>query len=814
VDKNTGPLIATFVLASTTLASSAAFAVLEETVVTAQKHAQSANDVGMTVNAFTGEMLKNFGVKTASDIPALTPGLTVSEVSVTGVPVYTIRGVGFQDISTGSSSTVGLYFDEVSIPYTVMSRGALFDLARVEVLKGPQGDLYGRNTTAGQINFISNKPTEEFEAGFTASYGNYEVFDLEGYVSGALLDNVQARLSFDTTQSSEGWQDSLTNKGDELGEQDIYALRTLFNIDVTDRASVLLNVHYWKDQSDNQAPAAYDGTVVGLGQTGAPYVPLNEYVLPTGEFFGQTPPWYASGEDRDAAWTNDWTSPITGKTFDLRPQRDNEEWGVSANLTWDFDNYTLNSITAYDHFERDEAANGDGVDNSVQENINKSKIEVFSQELRLTGQTDKLLWIAGLYYSWDQVEENYAFFMEDSIFGNGSAAFGLPLPFARSPIYQLDTRYKQTTDSVAAFGHIEYNLTDKLGLTLGARYTEEDREWDGCTFDGGDGSQAAFVNSIYGTTLQPGDCGLLDDIPGSPTNITKLVGTPNVNEAFHPVDPHISVGKWMGKVGFDYAFTDDLLAYITWSRGFKSGGFNGAQANTASQLKPYKPEELDALEIGTKATLFDSTLQVNASAFYYDYKDKQELERSVTAVGLLTGLGNIPKSEIYGAELDIQWAPLEGLLFNLGGAYLDSEIKQWETIVSGNYDFATGMPINVVYQDASGESLPQSPEWSYNALVRYEWSIGNGLMMDIGADVNFTDDMPDPVRTQNSVESFRLFNARIGISDESGQWRAAIWGRNVTDENYYAQALGGINGPYVRMAGRPRTYGVSLEYAY
>ncbi len=152
-------LAATFALSGTAVHAQG----LEEIIVTAQKREQGANDVGITMNAFTGAALKDFGFSTAEDIAMLTPGLTVNETAATGVPLYTIRGVGFQDYSTAASSTVGLYFDEVAVPYTVMSRGLMFDVNRVEVLKGPQGDLYGRNTTAGQINFVSNKPTEEFE---------------------------------------------------------------------------------------------------------------------------------------------------------------------------------------------------------------------------------------------------------------------------------------------------------------------------------------------------------------------------------------------------------------------------------------------------------------------------------------------------------------------------------------------------------------------------------------------------------------------------------------------------------------------------
>ena len=304
---------------------------IEEVIVTAQKREQSVNDVGITVNAFTGTQLQDLGVGTAEQIAQITPGLTVNETAATGVPVYTIRGVGFQDYNAISSSTVGLYFDEVAIPYTVMSRGAIFDVQRVEVLKGPQGDLYGRNTTAGQINFISNKPSDEFEAGFNASYGRFNIFDLEGFVTGALSDSVQGRLAFRTTQSSGGWQKSLT-RDDELGEQDSVSVRALLNFDFGDNARLLVNLHYVDDQSENKANTVYDGSVNDLGEFALPYTPLDQYLLPTGANFGQTPPWYSTGDNRAADWTNSYTSPITGNSFNLRPRRANQIMGISAQI--------------------------------------------------------------------------------------------------------------------------------------------------------------------------------------------------------------------------------------------------------------------------------------------------------------------------------------------------------------------------------------------------------------------------------------------------------------------------------------------------
>ena len=245
-------LLAVAVCLATSAVTHAAIAAgLEEVVVTAQKRVQGANDVGITLNAFSGQQLKDFGVLTAEDVAMLTPGLTVNETAATGVPSYTIRGVGFQDYSTGASSTVGLYFDEVAMPYTVMTRGLVFDTERVEVLKGPQGDLYGRNTTAGQINFISNKPGDEFEAGIIGSFGNYDAVEVEGFVSGPLSDTIGGRLAFKTTQWGEGWQKSTTSD-DKLGEKDATAVRGILNFNFNEDVSLLLIAHYIKDESDNK----------------------------------------------------------------------------------------------------------------------------------------------------------------------------------------------------------------------------------------------------------------------------------------------------------------------------------------------------------------------------------------------------------------------------------------------------------------------------------------------------------------------------------------------------------------------------------
>ena len=789
-------------VAAASLTLPAAALQLEEVVVTAQKREQNANDIGIAITTFTGEQIRELGILSAEDIAMYTPGVTVNETAATGVPLYTIRGVGFQDYSTAASSTVGIYFDEVAMPYTVMTRGLLFDTDRVEILKGPQGDLYGRNTTAGQINFVSRAPTEDFSAGITASYGRFEAIDVEGYVSGSLGANSRGRLAARIVQSGEGWQKS-TVGDDELGEDDVMALRGTLVTDWSDTFSSKLTVSYVDDQSDNTANTAYDGTLIGLGPFVAPYQPLNEYIIPGNPTFGETPPWYSVGDNGQAGWTNSYTSAITGRTFDLRPQRDNQTLNVALRLDWQIGDATLTSITGYSDFQREEANDWDGGFYNDSSNINTTDLQVFSQELRLAGETDRLNWVVGLYYSQDDMDEYYHYFMSDSVYGYGSIPFGVGL-FAPNPILELDTKYDQETTSAAIFGHAEYDLTDSLTLIVGARYTNESRDWTGCTYVADDGSLGVFLNNVFGFWGSPfekgvGDCGTIADIGG-------------IDPAFPPYSDSIDTSRPTGKVGLDWQPSEDVLVYGSISNGFKSGGFNGANSNTTTQLIPYREEVLTAYEVGTKATLAGGSMQLNGALFYYDYQDKQEQDAAVTLVGNISGLTNVDESEIYGAEFELTWQPTEGLTLAANGAWLESEVKKWQAV---DRAASAWQPdgAGVVYYDASGQELAMTPDFSYTLYARYEMSITNSLMMDISADYNQTGQTTGGPRPEDATDDYGVANARVGLGSSDGNWRVMAWVRNLTDEDYYPSAYTGGNGPYVRTWGMPRTYGVTFSYA-
>lgn len=770
---------------------------LNEIVVTAQKRTQGANDVGITLNAFSGQELADKGISSAEDIALITPGLTVNETSATGVPLYTIRGVGFQDYSTGASSTVGIYFDEIAVPYTVMSRGAVFDIERVEVLKGPQGDLYGRNTTAGQINYISALPDSRSHGMFKVGLSSFETLDVEGFVTGPLTDGIRGRLAFTSTHSGKGWQRSLT-RDDRLGEKREYAVRGLLDFDIAD-GGLLLKAQYVRDRSDNKATTAYDGRIIGLNQFERPYAQVAPYAVSGGA------PWYSTDDNRAADWTNSYTDP-DGNTYNLRPRRNNKLLSLGAKFDYPLSNaVSLTSGTGYDDFSRKETNDWDGSFANDSSNINTSDIWVFSQELRLNGESDALNWVAGLYYSKDKVDEFYNYFMSDSLYGNGSVVFGIP-PFMFSPIYQLHTKYKQETESKAAFAHAEFNVTENLRLIGGLRYTDEKREWTGCTYDAGDGSLAGFLNFAFGASLSPGDCGTIDDDPNSPNYIFAAA---DPNDAFHPYSETLRAKKWMYKLGVDMKFTPDILGYATYSHGFKSGGFNGANSNTTQQLRGYQPEELDSYEIGLKSTLFDNTMQLNLAGFYYDYTNKQEQDLAVTFVGNISGLTNVPKSRIYGAEADMQWAPVDGLRINFGAAWLDTKVKEWNAV--SNDSVWPG----VIRFDASGIELAQAPEWQLNGGVEYETPVGNDLKAGFGFDGNYKGSTSGSARGDAyATESYTVFNARVRLGDIDDAWSLMVWSRNLFNEYYFPAAFLGGNGPYVRSVGMPRTIGLTGQFNF
>ncbi len=740
-------------------------------IVTAQRRAQAASSLGMAISAFSGDALTEKGINTAEQLWQITPGLIVKDAGY-GVPTYTLRGVGFENYFVNSSSTVGLYADEISIAYPVMSRGLLFDLERVEVLKGPQGDLYGRNTTAGQINFIDRKPTPAFAAGGQIDIGRFDAVNAEAYVSGPLTDRIQARLS-GAINTSDGWQHSLSRPDDKpLGAKDEGALRGQVNFDLNPGGSLLLRSYWVRDTSDNEALTPVDGHSLGL--------PNAQAKSTTGEVL------FSTGDNRVADWTPG-----------FRPHRNNTTSGVAATLNQALGGVVLTSISAYDRFKRHETNDYDGAAASDSNAVNISTIDAVSQEIRLANRNkaDTVNWIVGAYYSKDRVHEDYRFYMLDSFYGN---VLG---------IKALNTRYTQNTDSVAGFGHVEVRVADGVRLVGGARLTQENQRFEGCTYDL-DGSLARFVNTVLiphviaplglpvPANIPPGGCSVYDDRIASPTY-----------GEFTDAEERARTSKWMWKGGVEYEPARDVLLYANISSGFKSGGFNGANANLKSQESAYQPEELTAYETGVKATLRPVNLYLDGSFFYYDYKDKQTNGSAVTFVGDITGITNIPKSRIYGVDATARWSPFKGASITLNATWLDSRILEW-TPVSPLSVYPT-----VVHYDAAGQSLPNAPALSVNVTPSYQFDLGQDLNLRIVVDYLYRSSTSGAGLAYQATPAYSLVNTEVSVGPRGDRWRVTLWGKNIFDQYYYNYAGLPGNANYVRAVGQPATFGLRLAVA-
>ena len=728
-----------------------------EIVVTAQKRKQGINDVPIAISAFTGAKLADAGVKSIENLSDITPGLTISNTAATGVPVYTIRGIGFSDYSTSASSTVGVYTDEVALPYAVMTRGVFFDTGQVEVLKGPQGDLYGRNSTAGQINVNSARPTDTLHEGISADVSNWGETSVEGFISGPLGQGLKARLAAKVEEGG-AWQKSITRPGDKLGNKNAVAVRGSLEWQASPTLDVFVTGHYILDKSDNQAPTAYDGALIGQSTLFLPVVTTSPAGSPSIDF--------STGNNRLADWTND----------SLKPRRDNKLTGFMVKANLDLGAATLSSVTGYDYFQRAEANTWDGWIGNDSKNINTTRIGVFSEELRLASK-DKgpLSWIVGGYYSHDVMHENYNYFMQQSFY---ALALG---------IQTLDTRYDQTTTSVAGFAHAEYKLGDGWRALGGFRYTHEKRSWSGCTYDSGDGTLASFEG------LAPGACGTFDDIVGSPG-----YGT------FSVFSDTISTNRAMWKLGIDKKVGRSLY-YATVSTGFKSGGFSGINTNLQSQLLPYQPESVTAYEVGTKLSLPHAGISLNASAFWYDYKDKQETNYVNTFVGALAQLTNVPRSRIRGFELDGHWQATPELSFSASTTFLDAKVTNWPNAGVVNAS-NVAVPTNL-----AGARLANAPRWQSNAAVTYEAPVSAALRGFVTADVEQRAFYSGDILALDGftgVPGYALVGARIGVKGEADKWQVSLWVRNLADRYYYTSAILG-NGIFARMNGMPRTFGLS-----
>ena len=783
---------------------------IETVVVTAEKRQENVNTIGMSIQAFTGDELKQQRVTNVQDLGTVVPSFNVSQ-GYEGVPIFTLRGIGFNTINLSATSTVGTYVDEVAYAYPFMMSGPLFDVQRVEVLEGPQGTLYGRNTTAGLIDFITNKPTDTFDASLTAEGGNYDTYNFEGHINGQLADGLDGRVAFRTEDSDEGWQVSDTRPGDRLGQKHNYGARGELVWNPREQLTVSLTADGWINQSDSEA-----AQVIGLAGTNqAPSIlyglqapGLLNYIATHEPTSGSQANWEPASQRSETIGT--------GLGMSQPLAEDDHFYSLVGRV-----DYTLNqdvslvSLTAFNHVDRNGTNDWSGSPYEILVENEVGHVNSFSEELRLQGDQGPLHWLFGGYYANDTIVDG-----DRTMLGQNAnvtyirlAGLGILSNPLLNAIYntngytplQMSEAFRTYADTgsvdsntSSVFVNGDWKFADDFKLTAGARYTQDNQQFAGCSYDV-NGNMLPNVNVVNrllytkGTNIPPeiseGDCVTFNDTTRTFGLIQNALREDNV--------------AW--RINLDWTPITDTLFYASASEGYKAGDIPIIAANISTQEAPAKQERLLAYETGVKTTLANDRVQLNLAGFYYDYGDKQLSGFFADPIyGALGRLVNIPTSNADGIDGSATWAITDELTALASVTYVHTYI--------GNY---VGVNQYGLSQQYEGSQFSYSPNWQGAITLSYVRPISADLAFDATINEHLqskscADLCDDPAF---HISGYGLLNVSVGIKSQDGAWDFALWARNLTD-TYYWNSVADNADLLVRFPGQTRTFGLSLTHNF
>jgi iron complex outermembrane receptor protein len=734
---------------------------LENITVTAQKRSQKTQDIPITITVLDSKKLAKLDVQSSDQLAEFVPAVQIAMPSGRGnQPLINIRGIGLNDTNTNNAGPNGVYVDEVYEATPAGQTFQTFDLSRVEVLKGPQGTLYGRNTTGGAINYVTAKPTDDFHASEDLQYGSFDTVTTQTVINGQLAPKIDGRLAVFYDYSA-GYFSDLTDGNKTNGNNDL-AYRGELKLDPTDDLSILLNFH---GGNVNRRPDEYKQVGVLNGALGGECTDAMIGAGDCTDLFGYKAPsdFYKGFYNRDQ---NLYVNALGG----------------SIRADYRLGDISLTSLTAYEtsHKLHPEDTDADPYD-LIQINYGVRSTDI-TQEFRATGGGTNYHWLAGLYGLDEHLQQNQPIdiltdidqvigpLIGDPFIGNGLAE-------------RAQTLNGQFTESVAAYGQADYEVFPGARLTLGGRLTYEHKSFDAF-------SEASFENNGF--------------FPPYSTlyNISENLA----NRA----------ASW--RAAFDYKLLPKVLTYASISTGFKSGGFNGGflandVPDALAQLKPIKPEYITAYEIGLKSDLLQNAVRFNAAGFYYDYRDEQTynlIQAPSSSGGIvlpLTVLTNAPTATIKGAEFELDATPIANLTTSASLSYVDATLGQFES------DAGSGPP-----QNLTGKELPNAPRWNVILQGDYAYPLPHGDMLDLSGTASyrshqFFESNNDPLVAQNG---YWLLDARLGYQTASKHWEVAVIGKNLTGTKYlnFSNDLTSGFGLIEDIVGPPRYVGGELVYRY
>lgn len=794
---------------------------VDELIVTAQKREQNLQDVPIVVTSVNAQQMRDAGIHDIKDLTIVAPGLTVTTTSSSAVTSARIRGVGTVGDNVGLESSVGVVIDGVYRPRNGVAFGDLGDLQRIEVLKGPQGTLFGKNTSAGVINVVTAQPSFTFGANGEATVSNYNGYGLTASVTGPIMADKLAGRLFVARRERDGFYkrvDGTTN------DQNFYTARGQLLAKPTEDLDFLLAGDYTR-RNERCCGA------VQISNAAGPTAVLNS-IVPNAILNPPDPSAYRDfGTFNDKKRTVDQGLALTGN------------WKTNM-----LGGATLTSITAGRQWEQKGGGDTDGTAVDILRTPGlknadpaSTRFKQLSQEFRLAGDTGKLNWLIGAFFTDEKLRQHTRLEYGSQFEQYANGLFGGTLPlFTGQPATGLTLRagqgqndtYNQHEKGQSIFTNDSYKITDALELTVGLRYTWESKElrslWTNS--DGSSGCTTALARAqalggpipASGSLVRAG--GLLGTGPYS-----LLCGTFQ-NPRFDQIATNsqsINESKLTGTGKLAYRINPEVLTYVSYAHGYKAGGFNldriAQPTQTVANLAAapvldtrFAPETVNSYEVGIKNTLLDRTLLLNATVFYQEFKSFQLNSFN----GLVFNVTSVPKVISRGIDTDLIWfTPITGLTVNGGVTYAETFYPRSDASVLG-FPPATGIPAGAGAGNVRlpGSRLSLAPLWSVAGAATYEHPVTENLVGRVAVNAKYvssfnTGSNLDPVKNQSG---FTLVNARVAIGSADKRWQLEAYATNLFNKIYYQVGFDAVaqSGSYDAFLGLPRQYGLTLRVQY
>ncbi len=785
------------VLAAITLDSTPVLAqagALEEVVVTARKRSENLQDVPMSISAFTAKDLKNAQIDNLVEVGKMSPNVQVHETSglVAGAIGVYMRGIGN---NPGYDQGIGIYIDDVYSERTTGGMLELLDVERIEILKGPQGHLYGRNTIGGAIRYITRDPSNEFTGNVELKLGSDGYNRVKAEVSGPLSDTLAGTLAFANVQQ-DGWQKNTVDNREFWGK-DVQSARAGLLWQASDAVSVRFNASYINDDS---APVLPNRIALNTGTLGI----LSAILTTANQVFFPGAGVYSEGHDLSISTDPDKVSTA----YNDFSKRGFEQTNFDVKVEWEInDQLTLKSITASRDMDSVQVYDFDTSEQLWIQTIRDTiHTEDFSQEFQLNYSSDDLQAVVGLYYLDGEMNQD-----------GGETP---QMPYLLGTRNQLGETIYDLRDvtSKSIYGNVDWDMNDRLQFSIGARYTEDEKAQS---------SRLTYRRGYYAlavTSFVAGGQLPLAIAPGMEAAVQQAIDGINASGAgwaawATPYTSYFETNETQDLADSDtwteftpsarikYRLDDNMMVYAGYSQGFKSGGFNSNSTNN----KAFDPETVTTYTLGLKSTLLDGTLRLNAEFFSNDYEEKQMQTILLDGADLVAVTRNVGKVSSEGFEAELTWqTPMEGLLLNANVGYLDQTVDEYP------FQNADGSFTN----KASTTELGYAPEWTGQIRALYQTAMAGGNLT-LAADASFQDemwlnspiDLTNPIKTAQRGDSYWMYNAMAAFTTADEKWRFAVEGKNLSDERELINTFDVTliaNGGYTP----PRTWAISAEYSF